>query len=160
MDKINWVNIVILIASYVGMEAVAWLAHKYIMHGLLWQLHRDHHQKEIQSHFEKNDYFFLIFAMPGIICIAAGTYGAISYFLYVGIGITLYGLSYFFIHDVFIHRRLPFFRNSNNVYLRAIRRAHKMHHKHLGKEDGECFGMLLVPQKYLQWELKKAAGNE
>jgi beta-carotene 3-hydroxylase len=23
-----------------------------------------------------------------------------------------------------------------------------MHHKHLGKQDGECFGMLWVPMKY------------
>ena len=27
-----------------------------------------------------------------------------------------------------------------------------MHHKHLTKEDGENFGMLLVPGKYLQRE--------
>jgi beta-carotene 3-hydroxylase len=25
-----------------------------------------------------------------------------------------------------------------------------MHHKHSGKEDGECFGMLLVPFKYFK----------
>jgi beta-carotene 3-hydroxylase len=36
------------------------------------------------------------------------------------------------------------------VYLRAIRKAHKVHHKHLGKEDGECFGMLVVPLKYFR----------
>ncbi|MFB0911389.1 MAG: carotene hydroxylase, partial [Flavobacterium sp.] len=41
------------------------------------------------------------------------------------------------------------------VYFRAIRRAHKVHHKHMGKEQGECFGMLIVPWKYLRQELKK-----
>ena len=30
------------------------------------------------------------------------------------------------------------------------RRAHKMHHKHLGKKDSECFGMLIVPFKYFK----------
>jgi beta-carotene 3-hydroxylase len=30
----------------------------------------------------------------------------------------------------------------------AIRKAHKVHHKHLSKEKGECFGMLFVPRKY------------
>jgi beta-carotene 3-hydroxylase len=25
-----------------------------------------------------------------------------------------------------------------------------MHHKHLDKEDGECFGMLMVPFKYFK----------
>jgi beta-carotene 3-hydroxylase len=34
------------------------------------------------------------------------------------------------------------------VYVRAIRWAHKMHHKHLGKEHGESFGMLIVAKKY------------
>jgi beta-carotene 3-hydroxylase len=29
-----------------------------------------------------------------------------------------------------------------------------MHHKHLGKEEGECFGMLWVPFKYYQAEFK------
>ncbi len=34
------------------------------------------------------------------------------------------------------------------MYIRAIRRAHKMHHKHLEKYEGESFGMLLVAKKY------------
>jgi beta-carotene 3-hydroxylase len=25
-----------------------------------------------------------------------------------------------------------------------------VHHKHLGKKDGECFGMLFVPFKYFR----------
>jgi beta-carotene 3-hydroxylase len=37
----------------------------------------------------------------------------------------------------------------------AIRKAHKIHHKYTGKEDGECFGMLWVPRKYFL-EAKKA----
>lgn len=130
------------------MEAVAWLTHKYVMHGVLWSLHEDHHKKNPTSFFEKNDYFFLIFAIPGMLCLAAGLYTPYSYLLYIGLGITLYGIAYFFVHDIFIHQRFRILRNSDNVYLRGIRRAHKMHHKHLGKEDGECFGMLWVPVKY------------
>jgi beta-carotene 3-hydroxylase len=60
------------------------------------------------------------------------------------------------VHEVFIHQRFKWFRNSDNSYLRAIRRAHKIHHKHRGKEHGECFGMLIVPFRYLKQELKKA----
>ena len=56
----------------------------------------------------------------------------------------------FFVHDIFIHQRFKFLRNTNNNYFRAIRRAHKMHHKHLSKEHGECFGMLWVPFKYFR----------
>jgi beta-carotene 3-hydroxylase len=142
------VNTLVVVASFFSMEAVAWLAHKYIMHGLLWRLHEDHHRKNPSSFFEKNDYFFVIFAIPGIICLATGIYTAHTLFLYVGLGICIYGFAYFMVHDVFIHQRFKILRNADNFYFKAIRRAHKMHHKHLGKEDGECFGMLLVPLSY------------
>jgi beta-carotene 3-hydroxylase len=42
------------------------------------------------------------------------------------------------------------FRKANNWYAKSVRRAHKMHHKHRGKKDGECFGMLVVPFKYFR----------
>lgn len=138
------------------MEAVAWLAHKYLMHGWLWSLHRDHHQKEGGSFFEKNDYFFLIFAIPGIALLALGTFTPYSFLLSLGVGITLYGFTYFIVHDIFIHRRFRLLSHTNNAYFRAVRRAHKMHHKHLGKDDGECFGMLLFPIRYLRAELKRS----
>jgi beta-carotene 3-hydroxylase len=137
------------------MEAVAWLTHKYVMHGLLWNLHEDHHKKNPSSFFEKNDYFFLIFAIPGILCLAAGIYGTYTHLAFIGLGITIYGFAYFMVHDIFIHQRFKFFRNADNFYFRAIRRAHKMHHKHLGKEDGECFGMLWVPLKYFAEAMKR-----
>lgn len=147
---------VYIISAFFLMEAVAWLAHKYLMHGFLWTLHRDHHKKETYGFFEKNDYFFLIFAIPGIILLCLGSFiPGLMPLLFIGIGITLYGLTYFIVHDVFIHQRFKLFRNTDNFYLRAIRRAHKMHHKHLGKEHGECFGMLIVPVKYFKDELKK-----
>jgi beta-carotene 3-hydroxylase len=40
------------------------------------------------------------------------------------------------------------------MYFRAIRKAHKVHHKNQFKEEGECFGMLIVPMKYFKSELK------
>src|ERR1700761_7174117 len=143
-------NITITITAFLAMEGVAWLTHKYIMHGLCWRLHEDHHRKDPNAFFEKNDYFFLIFALPGMACIALGIYTPLSALLYIGIGITIYGAAYFIVHDIFIHQRFKILRNTDNVYLRGIRRAHKMHHKHLDKEDGECFGMLFVPLKYFR----------
>ncbi len=147
------INIFWVIGAFVMMECIAWLAHKYVMHGLFWFLHKDHHVRETKGFFERNDYFFLIFAIPGIICLAIGLRLEFNILFWIGLGITLYGFAYFTIHDIFIHQRFKLFRNTENRYLRAIRRAHKMHHKHLGKEEGECFGMLWVPMKYFE-ELK------
>ena len=140
-------NIFITILSFFFMEFVAWFTHKYIMHGFLWRLHKDHHQPNPNKTFEKNDSFFIIFAVPGIIGVLIGV-SNFSWPFWVGLGISLYGLAYFLIHDIFIHQRSKFFRHSSSRYLNALRRAHKIHHKHLGKENGENFGMLLFPLKY------------
>ncbi len=143
-------NILVTLGAFLAMEGVAWFTHKYVMHGLLWTLHRDHHKKETTDFLERNDSFFLIFAIPGIICLFVGMENNFSLLFFVGLGITIYGMAYFFIHDIFIHQRFKVLRNSENRYFKALRRGHKMHHKHLGKEDGECFGMLWVPMKYFK----------
>ncbi len=126
------------------------------MHGLLWNLHEDHHLHDHDSFFEKNDSFFLIFAIPSWLFMMFGIMAGCDWRMWVGIGILIYGFCYFFVHEVFIHQRFKWFRNSNSSYLLGLRRAHKIHHKRIGKEDGECFGMLLVPKKYF----KKTKGIE
>ena len=68
----------------------------------------------------------------------------------IAIGIFLYGLTYFIVHDIFIHQRFKIFRNIDNKYARGVRRAHKIHHKNINKDGGECFGMLVVPFKYFK----------
>ena len=144
-------QIMMLMAAFLGMELVAWGTHKYIMHGPLWFFHQDHHTPANAGFFEKNDFFFLLFALPGILLIYFGwRVGWDSLMLWSGFGITLYGLTYFLVHDIFIHQRFRLFRKTDNFYFKAIRRAHKVHHKHLTKENGECFGMLWVPFKYLR----------
>ena len=142
-------NIIIVVGTFLFMEFVAWATHKYVMHGFLWKIHEDHHSRG-PGILEKNDLFLLIFAIPSWLLIMCGLMFKIEFLVWIGVGIAVYGVSYFLVHDVFIHRRLSWFRNSKNVYLQAIRKAHKVHHKHLAKEDGECFGMLIVPFKYLK----------
>lgn len=146
-------NIFALIGTFFFMEFMAWFTHKYVMHGILWVLHKDHHQKE-PGFFEKNDSFFLIFAVPSWLLIMTGMMGGYDIRVWIGAGIALYGIAYFLVHDVFIHRRFSWLKHTDNAYFRAIRKAHKVHHKHLGKEEGECFGMLIIPIKYMR-ESKK-----
>jgi beta-carotene 3-hydroxylase len=75
--------------------------------------------------------------------------------VWIGYGIAAYGFAYFLLHDVYIHRRFKWLRDIDNPYFMAIRKAHKVHHKYREKEDGECFGMLIVPKKYYR-EAKSA----
>ncbi len=148
MKILLWIGI--FLATFGIMEFMAWFTHKYIMHGFLWVLHKDHHRKDHDSWFERNDLFFIFYAVVsmGLIMIADNTDFWQGYPL--GFGILAYGIAYFIVHDIFIHQRFKLFRNANNRYARGVRRAHKIHHKHLGKEDGECFGMLVVPFKYFK----------
>lgn len=142
--------VLLTLVTYLLMEVATWCTHKYVMHGFLWVLHEDHHQPRYQNVFEKNDAFFVIFAIPSSLLIIYGTTDGLDYRFFIGLGILLYGLTYFLIHDVLIHQRFKWFRNTKNKYLIGLRKAHKVHHKHLGKEDGECFGMLWVPRKYFK----------
>ena len=140
----------ITISVFIFMEGVTWFTHKFVMHGFGWYLHEDHHQPGYPHVFEKNDAFFVIFAVPSILLFYFGVEGGINYLFFIGLGILLYGIAYFLVHDVLIHRRFKWFDKTKNRYFRGLRKAHKIHHKHLDKEEGECFGMLFVPFKYFK----------
>ena len=157
----------ITLAAYAGMEFMAWFTHKYVMHGFLWHWHADHHQPkhEKEGFFEKNDRFFLVFAIPSMICYMIGGLTEHFAFLFVGIGISLYGLTYFLIHDVYIHRRFKWFKQLDSKYSRAILRAHGTHHSRRTKEQGESFGLLIVHPKFFrkrarQEEIQLLKNNE
>ena len=150
----NWIIfLLIILTTFFLMEGITWLTHRFVMHGFLWYLHKDHHQPG-PGFFEKNDTFFLIFAIPSWLCIMLGLQNKSYWVAAIGFGIALYGLAYFIVHEVIIHQRFKWFTRSNNTYVKTIRWAHKMHHKHLGKEEGESFGMLWVAKKY--WDKVKA----
>lgn len=148
-------NALIVLITFLSMEGITWLIHKYVMHGFLWVLHKDHHDHSNAGSMEKNDYFFAIFAIPTIVLMYFGTMHGFNVWFYISLGITLYGMAYFFVHDIFIHQRFKILKNTKNPYLLAIRRGHKQHHKHTGKEKGECFGFLWVPIQYFKMYFNK-----
>ncbi len=147
-------GIIITLATFGIMEFMAWSTHRFVMHGFMWYFHEDHHVPH-QKIFERNDVFFLIYAIPSWLCIMLGMMNASVVSVSIGFGILLYGIAYFLVHDVLIHRRFKWFDNTDNWYFRALRKAHKVHHKNQGKEEGQCFGMLWVPMRYFK-EAKKA----
>ena len=63
-------------------------------------------------------------------------------------GIALYELTYFIIHDLFIHQRIQGLSQPQITYLNAIKKAHEAHHKAPENTPGTCFGMLFFPWKY------------
>ena len=51
------VFITLTLLTFILMEGITWLTHRFVMHGFLWYLHEDHHKKGA-GFFEKNDAFF------------------------------------------------------------------------------------------------------
>ena len=149
MAILGYIGVVVL--TFVGMEFVAWFAHKYVMHGWLWSWHEDHHKPHLRDGFwEKNDLFFVVFAVPSATCYILGSATPQFWLFFVGVGISIYGLVYFLIHDVYIHRRFKWFKHLDSRYSRAILRAHGAHHAKPDKEDCESFGLLVVDPKFFK----------
>ncbi len=141
----------LILGAFLFMEFIAWFTHKYVMHGFLWILHKDHHIRDGRK-FEWNDLFAVIFAIPSFLLIVSGTQGGFDWKFYLGLGIALYGLAYFLFHDVFVHGRLPLFQRLSNRYLRATITAHLDHHKPHAHYN---YGFLVAPWKYYQQEWQK-----
>ena len=155
------INLILIILAYVFMEFVAWSNHKYVMHGFLWNWHKDHHRKDHKhtlpektedKRFEKNDLFFLVYAIPAILLMIIGFSTNYLPLVFISIGITLYGFTYFTIHDVIIHKRLhiPFLENHGNYFLRAIIKAHTAHHWPKSKNDFRNYGLLVFPLRFFK----------
>lgn len=136
-------GIIILLVTFVAMEGVAYLAHRYVMHGFLWSLHQSHHRRH-DVRFEKNDWFAVFFAAPSILMIYIGVHGAWPA-LWVGLGMTAYGVMYFFFHDLIVHQRLRFRFIPRFGYMRRIVQAHRLHHAIETKDGGVSFGFLYAP---------------
>lgn len=143
----------ILLLAFATMEFVAWFSHKYIMHGFLWVLHKDHHDKKYkeQERLEKNDYFFVIFAMPAIVGFIYASYYPGIYITAIAMGISLYGMVYVFIHDILIHKRIAIPFQFNNRYFTGLIKAHKQHHANIEKHNSKNFGFVfLIPMHYFR----------
>ena len=140
------IGIGIALLTFTLMEIKAWLMHKYVLHGFLWKLHESHHTPQ-KSWFEWNDLFFVYYGLLAMFCFIYGT-ETLDYRFWIGVGISVYGLAYFIVHDLFIHRRLKIFGKTNIAYFRALDIAHKMHHKTKGRDGSQSFGMLWVHPRY------------
>jgi beta-carotene 3-hydroxylase len=130
-------KLLLCLLSFLFMEFVAWFTHKYLMHGFLWLIHKDHHLRN-HKFLEWNDLFALIFAIPSILLIINGVYNS-SLSLYIGLGIAAYGLAYFLFHDSLVHGRIKLLKGINNNYFRAVLSAHLSHHSGM-----ENYGFLFM----------------
>ena len=139
--------LLIVLATILAMEGVAWAAHKYIMHGFGWGWHRDHHEPH-DNLLEKNALFGLVGAGVSISFFAIGSpwimdAGAWWPGTWIGLGVMFYGVIYTLIHDGLVHQR--YFRVvPGRGYAKRLVQAHWLHHATIGKEGGVSFGFVFA----------------
>jgi len=139
-------------AAFLVMEPVTYLVHRFVMHGpgLVW--HRSHHARR-HGRLERNDLYPVVFASVTIAAMAVGSQvPGLGALVPIGAGVTVYGMAYLFVHDGYIHRRLPGLRG-RAAPLEHLAEAHALHHRF----GGEPYGMLLpiVPMRLRE----RAAGR-
>ena len=141
------IYIITIIIVFVIMEGVAWFLHKYVMHGFGWNLHEDHHRPN-KKKFEKNDVFGLFFSIIAFLFILTGSLADFDIKFSIGIGITLYGVGYLIVHDIFFHKRIKIKFRPKSKYIKRILHAHSIHHQKSTAKTGICFGFLYANKKY------------
>jgi len=139
------IEIILLFSAFLVMEPVTALAHRLIFHGFGYGIHKSHHSPR-EGPFEKNDFYPLISACITMTIIALGVFhSSFWYLIPVGFGMTLYGVAYFMIHDVAIHRRIKGIEIPPSWY-RWHYRAHVFHHAFGAEPYG--FVIPVVPKRY------------
>jgi beta-carotene 3-hydroxylase len=146
-------DVAIFLAAFIGMEGVAWVTHRYVMHGFLWSWHQSHHAPR-EGPFELNDLFAIVFATPAILCIWLGVNVSI-WFLPIGLGVTAYGAVYFLFHDGLVHRRFAVPLDGRGAFWRSRIQAHRIHHAVISKHGCVSYGFLIVrPARELKAKLR------
>lgn len=150
------IGLLLFLATIAAMEGVAYVAHRWVMHGPGWFLHQSHH-RERTGPFEWNDLYAVIFAIPSFVLLLGGVQlGWWPGFTWIGAGIAAYGAIYFGFHDVIVHRRIGHRYVPRSSYMKRIVQAHRLHHAVETKHGTVSFGFLWAPPaQRLKAQLRK-----
>lgn len=147
----------VFILTVLFMEGFAYVAHRWLMHGPGWFLHKSHHRPRTGT-FELNDLYAVIFAVPSISLFWYGIglgHGAL--YAWIGGGIAAYGAIYFGFHDVIVHKRIGHRYLPKSTYMKRIMQAHRLHHVVETKDGTVSFGFLWAPKpEVLKAQLAKS----
>jgi len=138
-------QLALIAGAAVGMEFYARYAHKHLWHASwwsmsnkyrrewnrpIWLLHESHHLPR-EGAFEANDVFALVNGVPAFALCAfgfftPGVFGGLCFG--AGMGITLFGIAYMYVHDGLVHKRFPTGPLGKLPLLKKIAAGHTIHH--------------------------------
>lgn len=131
-----------IVLGFVGLEFFSYIVHRWFFHGILWRIHESHHIAT-KGYFEINDIFSVIFGGVSVLLLVFAEYPLSESIAFpVGLGIVIYGVFYFIVHDLFTHRRFLKFSSDNKLLL-TIRAAHQRHHQTADKIGIEPYGLFV-----------------
>jgi len=139
--------VLLICGGFFFIEILSYFMHKYLQHGVLWFLHKDHHIYK-KGRFQKNDVFTIFFSTITILLLAFGFLHRFDYKFWFGLGIFLYGMGFFLYHDMVVHRRIKIKYKPKSKYLKRVVHSHRMHHQKSTATDGISFGFFIVGKKY------------
>ena len=151
-------QLALIAGAAVGMEFYARFAHKYLWHDVwwsmpmkyrkdwnrrIWLLHESHHLPR-EGAFEANDIFAVANGVPAFALCAygfftPGVFGGLCFG--AGLGITLFGIAYMYVHDGMVHKRFPTGPLGKLPWLRRVAAGHAIHHTE--KFEGVPWGLFL-----------------
>jgi beta-carotene 3-hydroxylase len=141
-----WFGFLLFFATVASMEGVAYVMHRWIMHGVGWFLHKSHHEPQ-SGFWEMNDWFFVIFASPSVVLLVKGLSGAWGdWAIWIGAGIAAYGAIYLGFHDIIVHKRWDSGYVARWAYMKRIVQAHRIHHIVETRDGTVSFGFLIAPK--------------
>ena len=134
------VPVLLVVGTVAFMEWFAAWSHEHVMHGWGWAWHKSHHEPQDEA-LEKNDLYAVLFAGFAIFLFWVGATWAAPVW-WIAMGISIYGVLYFFFHDGLVHRRWPFRYVPRKGYLKRVYQAHRLHHAVQGRDGCVSFGFV------------------
>jgi beta-carotene 3-hydroxylase len=155
------VGVVVAMGSFVLMEPITYLTHRFVMHGPAARIHASHHRRG--RGWEANDAFPIAFASLAMLATLASYQGLLPGWVVPAVaGVATYGFAYALVHDLYIHRRLPLAGRGGRVggerprpVLDRLVSAHQLHHRF----GGEPYGMLLPIVPPSVWRRAQASAT-
>ena len=135
------IHAAIVAVTVAGMEVLANLTHRHVMHGWGWGWHRSHHEPG-DGVLEVNDLYAVVFGALATVLFVLAMLRHWSSVYWAAIGLSVYGVLYFVLHDGLVHGRWPFRIVPRHGYLKRLVQAHRLHHAIHGRDGAVSFGFL------------------
>ncbi|MFA8449344.1 MAG: hypothetical protein ACEPOW_01480 [Bacteroidales bacterium] len=144
-------KIIYAVIAFVLMEFFAYAINRHIIYGPLWYM-KSRSSKKSYSKKKGNPFFAVFFSALFILCLYIGTHSYMHELVYIAIGIFIYGIMFFILQDILVHRKVRIFVfRASKLYYRVVITAYKAYKN----DPRKAFYPLIPPFKFFRHEIKR-----